>query len=235
MLVKVDFKGLEWVAAGFLSQDKRIIQEVADGYDQHAGNQQALGLPTRLVAKTFLFRIIYGGTEFSNDPDFADVRPNSKRAWEDRIWRFYNRYNGLKKWHDRIWQDAQEGKVYTSPTGREYSYPRYKDGPHRPQVLNYPVQGLGHDIVKLARTNLFRVFNGRADVKLINTVHDDLVFDCTEESWYNVCIEIEKVFQTVPDLFEQAYKVPFNLVIRGEISYGLNLGDMTEWHTNTSA
>jgi DNA polymerase I len=233
MLIKVDVKGLEWVSAVYLSQDKRGIQEVNDGYDQHAGNQQALSLPSRLIAKTFLFRIIYGGTAFDSDPDFADVRPGSKAAWEDRIWRFYNRYTGLAKWHKQIWEAAQEGRIYTSPTGREYRYERYKDGPSRPQVLNYPVQGLGADVVKVIRIELFKRLKGRKDVLMVNTVHDDIVFDCKEDSCYNICIEIDKVFQIAPQLFQQTYGVEFNLPIRGEISYGLNLKEMTEWQCDS--
>ena len=151
----------------------------------------------------------------------------------DRIWRFYNRYPGLAKWHKHIWEAAQEGAVYTSPTGREYRYERYKDGPSRPQVLNYPVQGLGADIVKVIRIECFRRFRGSESYKLVNTVHDDIVFDCTDEQCYNICSDINNIFSVADKLVSKAYDIEFNLPIRGEISYGRNLKEMTEWHAST--
>ncbi|CAB4241364.1 DNA-directed DNA polymerase, family A, palm domain containing protein [uncultured Caudovirales phage] len=77
--VSVDATALEWYTAVFLSQDKVGIAEIMAGEDIHSANQQALGLPSRLIAKKFMFRLIYGGTEYSyaNDPDFEDIcNPN---------------------------------------------------------------------------------------------------------------------------------------------------------------
>lgn len=58
MLLKVDAKALqlEWRVAVELSGDKVGLQEILDGVDSHADNQQRFGLPSRLIAKTYLFR-----------------------------------------------------------------------------------------------------------------------------------------------------------------------------------
>ena len=65
MLLKVDAKALEWRVAVELSGDKVGLQEILDGVDNHADNQQRFGLPSRIIAKTYLFRLIYGGSAFS--------------------------------------------------------------------------------------------------------------------------------------------------------------------------
>ena len=57
MLLKVDAKALEWRVAVELSGDKVGLQEILDGVDSHADNQQRFGLPSRLIAKTYLFRL----------------------------------------------------------------------------------------------------------------------------------------------------------------------------------
>lgn len=57
MLVKVDAKALEWRVAVELSGDKVGLQEILDGVDNHADNQKRFGLPSRLIAKTYLFRL----------------------------------------------------------------------------------------------------------------------------------------------------------------------------------
>ena len=72
MLLNADAKQLEWICAAYLSQDKVAIKEILGQIDQHKDNQKRFGLPSRLIAKTFVFRLIYGGGAYSyaNDPNF---------------------------------------------------------------------------------------------------------------------------------------------------------------------
>ena len=56
MWVNADVKSLEIVAVAFLSQDPVLIREILDGEDIHGNNQKAFGLPSRLIAKVFVFR-----------------------------------------------------------------------------------------------------------------------------------------------------------------------------------
>ena len=74
MIVNVDVVGLEVLCAAFLSKDEVLYQELREGVDIHSVNQEAFGLPTRLVTKVLKFRIIYGGSEygFVKDPDFIN-------------------------------------------------------------------------------------------------------------------------------------------------------------------
>lgn len=57
MLINADVKSLEIVAAAYLSQDEILIQEIRNKVDTHGDNQKRFGLPTRLIAKTFVFRL----------------------------------------------------------------------------------------------------------------------------------------------------------------------------------
>jgi DNA polymerase I-like protein with 3'-5' exonuclease and polymerase domains len=102
MILNADAKQLEWVCAAFLSQDSVAIKEIMGETDQHTDNQKRFGLPSRLVAKTFVFRLIYGGSAFSyaNDPNFKDI--GNEKFWQNVIDQFYTKYSGLKKWHDDI-------------------------------------------------------------------------------------------------------------------------------------
>lgn len=56
MIINADASALEWVAGSFLSQDKVAHDEIWNKVDQHTLNQQAFNLPSRLVAKKFVFR-----------------------------------------------------------------------------------------------------------------------------------------------------------------------------------
>ena len=84
MLVVGDVKGLEWVVVNWFAQDPVGMHEIISGIDQHSDNQKAFNLPERVIAKIFLFRLVYGGTEYSYclDPDFNWI---SKKAsfWKE--------------------------------------------------------------------------------------------------------------------------------------------------------
>lgn len=56
MIVSVDAAQLEWRVALELSQDKTGITEVIEKLDAHSLNQKAFSLPSRLIAKIYLFR-----------------------------------------------------------------------------------------------------------------------------------------------------------------------------------
>ena len=89
MLLQADAKQLEWVGATYLSQDKTALDEIWASVDQHADNQERFGLPSRLIAKTFVFRLIYGGSSYSyaNDPNFRDI--GNETFWQNVIDEFY--------------------------------------------------------------------------------------------------------------------------------------------------
>ena|SRR5258708_8109422 len=71
-------------------------------------------------------------------------------------------------------------------------------------------------------------------VLLVNTVHDDLEIDLTNdpEVCYNVCLIMEQVFKDIPMNFEKMYGVEFSVPLEGEVSFGYNLKQMEEFHGN---
>lgn len=97
MLLQADAKQLEWVGATYLSQDQVALNEILNNVDQHTDNQERFGLPSRLIAKTFVFRLIYGGSAYSyaNDPDFKAI--GNESFWQGVIDEFYKKYFGLKE------------------------------------------------------------------------------------------------------------------------------------------
>lgn len=52
----MDVTGLEVLCAAFLSQDRVLYKELNEGVDIHSANQEAFGLPSRLIAKVLKFR-----------------------------------------------------------------------------------------------------------------------------------------------------------------------------------
>lgn len=236
MLINIDIKGLEVVVAAYLSQDKILMTELLAGIDIHTENQKAFGLPSRLIAKVFKFRLLYGGTEFSfaKDPDFVSVSTN-KKFWSKVIENYYNKYKGIKQWHNRLVQIATTEGTIISPTGRQFHYQQYqnKRGDWEwpiTTIKNYIVQGTGADLVMIARISLAnRLKKMGLSSKLVATVHDSLILDCPEEEWELVAKTALQAVQDVPMNFERLFGQEFNLPLTAEVLYGKTLGDMNEW------
>ena len=235
MLVNVDGRAIEWLCASYLSQDETAIDEIIRAIDQHTANQERFGLPSRLIAKTFVFRLIYGGQAYSyaNDPDFTGVS-TSERFWQGVIDEFYNKYSGIAKWHTALVSEASSTGRLRMPTGRFYNFNSTQRGRDlvwpRTKILNYPVQGLAADLIAIARVSFRRRFlSGNFTGKLINTIHDSIVADVPNNEVLAVCKLFEEVFNDIPMNFKRIFGVDFNLPTRCEISYGKDKYNLTEY------
>ena len=233
MLINCDAKALEIVCASFLSQDQVSCDEIRNNVDQHSANQERFKLPTRLIAKTFVFRLIYGGSAYSyaNDPDFTEVS-RSEKFWQGVIDEFYTKYKGISKWHSDLMSQATTTGMLRMPTGRIYNFnstERNRDlvWP-RTKILNYPVQGLGADVMTIARVSAFRRFKKeKIKGELISTIHDSIVADVENHEVERVCQLFTDVFRDIPMNFQRIFGVEFNLPTRCEVAYGPNKYDLT--------
>lgn len=124
------------------------------------------------------------------------------------------------------------------PTGREYHFQpvetKYGMKWPRTQILNYPVQGLGADLVAIARVTIFKRLvkqNLLKQALLISTVHDSIDIDVDGDIGlcYNICSLVKSAIEDVPVNFERLFGVPFDLPLNAEINYGLNLSELKEY------
>jgi DNA polymerase I-like protein with 3'-5' exonuclease and polymerase domains len=232
MLLQADAKQLEWIGATFLSQDPVAIKEIWDEVDQHSDNQERFKLPSRLIAKTFVFRLIYGGSAYSyaHDPNFMEI--GNEDFWQYVIDQFYGKYQGLGEWHKQIVEEAKRNRKLVMPTGRVYNYePEIKYGKEqwpRTKILNYPVQGLGADLMAIARVSLANRLKDKKDILLVNTVHDSIILDYDESKHdtQELVQLVDKCFNDVPMNFEKLFGVEFNLPMRVECEVGKDWGNM---------
>jgi DNA polymerase I-like protein with 3'-5' exonuclease and polymerase domains len=236
LLIIGDFKALEWNCAVYLSQDPVGIAEFNDpDIDMHTDNKEKFGLPSRHIAKIFLFRLIYGGTApaYVYDVEFNAVS-SSKKFWQDAIDAFYLKYQGVRAWHERLVLEVMETGKVTIPTGRSFSYVPYLDRNGtltwpRTTILNYPVQGLGAELMVIARVLM------KAELKRQNllsrmdcTVHDSIRLDGPEEEVVPVGRVFYKVWKNIPRAFEKLFGVPYNIPCRVEVKYGINWEKMVK-------
>ena len=229
MLINCDVKALEICAAAFLSKDAVMIKEIRDGVDIHADNQVRFSLPTRLIAKTLVFRILYGGSEFSfaKDPEFSYVS-NKPAFWANVIENFYTKYKDLKKWHSSLMDNVMLTGLYRSPTGREYTFKPYPNDHNewkwpRTNILNYPVQGFGADLVRIMNVSLwYRIRKLQLDIKPLAVVHDSILLDVKREDVNQTVKLLHDVARDVPGNFLKLFGVLYELPFQVEVKVGNN-------------
>lgn len=234
MLLNADVKALEWFVGTWLAQDKVAYEEIYQGKDQHTDNQTKFNLPSRLIAKVFIFRLIYGGSAYAyaNDPEFASVGW-SENQWQQAIDAFYEKYKGWAQWHVDIYKTVVENGRIRMPTGRVFEFePKpSRFGPKWPrtQILNFPVQGTGADLVAIARTIAYKRFKQEnLKSKFVATVHDSILCDCPpEEAKYVGKILLDSI-QATPKRFSELFDVNFDLPLTGEVEMGYNYKQMED-------
>lgn len=145
MLIQCDASQLEWRTILELANEQVGIAEILEGEDTHAKNQTAFELPSRLIAKIFLFRTIFRGSgwSFANDPDFMHVSTSSQ-FWDEMNAKFYAKYSSIDKKHHE-WKDlVMSGKPIIGPLGRQWTIPIHRDYKGELKIpwttlSNYPV------------------------------------------------------------------------------------------------
>lgn len=232
MIIQGDVKGLEIVTAAYLSQDEVLCKELWDKVDIHEVNRSRFNLPSRLIAKTFAFRLIYGGSAwaYALDPEFNFISTDPA-YWQEVINEYYRKYEGLGIWHQYLMHEATTTGKVVCPTGRFFPYKPYQKRGEwvwpRTTILNYCVQGSGADLVALARVELFQRWKKeKIDGLLVSTVHDSLVADVPEEVVEHVGQLMHECTEAIPVLFEQRFGLPFNLPVTAEVTYGPNQKDL---------
>lgn len=234
MLINADVKGLEVVVAAQLSGDNTLRREVMEGIDFHQSNQDAFGLPSRIVAKRFKFKLLYGATAYgyANDGDFVETSRDQK-FWQDIIDKYYAKYKGIAEWHRNLIKEAQSTGRLEIPSGRFYPIvPDYaKSWEPWPLTIikNYPVQGFGADLVMLARLEARRRLREAAiECLLISTIHDSIVADTPAKNVETVGRILFDSIEAVPALCKKVFDYDFTLPLTSEVQYGKNKRDMLD-------
>ena len=237
MLIQADAAQLEWRTAVELSKDPIGLQEILNKEDTHSKNQVAFELPSRLIAKIYLFRTIFRGSgwSFANDPDFMHVSSNPK-YWDEVNYKFYEKYKGLDEKHKEWARLVASGSPIIGPLGRFWPIPMGKDKKGEIYIpwtvlTNYPVQGTGADVMMIARISFakrlekLKLIN---DVKLVSSVHDSIVVDAPAAYLEQVTNLFHQVFDDLQSNIKKIFGYNWEVPLACEVKYGNNMKQMTK-------
>ena len=255
VIVEVDFNQLEVVALAHVTRDKQLIKDISGGVDIHSALYEGLfgRKPTKEERKPFkarTFQLIYGagakaiakqaGCSLDEAKKFVDV--------------FYTRSPQVAKWHTEFAEQVERESTYElnedglrekvktfvlhTETGRKFLFKEYfNEGSWSTrtynfsptELKNYPIQGLATgDIVPMMLGIIFRALEGRDDVKMVNTIHDSLMFDVAGSAATGFIKEITNILKDTHKYFEERFKVPLALKLNAGVSVGKNWFDMKE-------
>lgn len=236
MLIQADASQLEWRVILELSRDPVGIQEIVDQLDVHSINQAAFKLPTRTIAKIYLFRTIYNrgkGYAFTVDPEFMQVS-TSVKFWDEVGKKFYEKYNGIDRVHLEWGDLVLHGQPIVGPLGRYWPIDMQTDYQGNAKIpwtmlTNYPVQGTGADVMMIARVSFWNRLKKKpyfSEVKLVSTVHDSIVVDTPSQYVDDLASLFYEVFRDIPENIMKIFKYDWVVPLDCECKVGFNLKDM---------
>ncbi len=148
-------------------------------------------------------------------------------------------------YHDGLRLPQMEGH-WDSPTGtryiwREHIAPQFKidrgqyTGFSPTERKNYGMQGFGGEVMQTMLGKVFRFMleNDRfgGDILMINSVHDCVQLDGTKEKLRPVAKQVQKLLETVPDVFNASYpNLNITVPFPAETEVGADLFDMETIH-----
>ncbi|MFA5181421.1 MAG: DNA polymerase I [Syntrophales bacterium] len=226
-LISADYSQIELRVLAHLSEDRTLIDSFLSGEDIHSRTASTIfGVFPELVneemrrqAKIINFGILYGMSAFGLAKEL-DMTQKLAQAYIDE---YFRKYEGVKCYLDQVLAQArQHGYVCTLMNRRRYlpeinaANANIRQFAER-MAVNTPIQGTAADLIKLAMIRIAgRLGTQNLKAAMIMQVHDELVFEVTEE-------EVETVIALVREEMEQVMvlRVPLKVAV----SYGRNWDD----------
>jgi DNA polymerase I len=186
VLIKADYSGIELWLAAVLWREKRMMKLLRDGTNLHTATAAAIyGKPMsaiskdsteRHVGKTKNFALLYGAGPNRLRQQLAS---DGVYIGEDEAYyifrKFLDTYPAFNRRRQIMKERFEEGRITESWTAmgrrRNDSVPWY--GP----LMNHEIQGTGADGLKYAMARIHET-NPFELLKMVCTVHDELVFEC---------------------------------------------------------
>ncbi len=229
LLISADYSQIEFRVLAHLADEDVLIDAFREGADFH--EQTALRLfgensgrdphQLRATAKMVNYAVLYGKTPFTLSKDIG-VTPQAAQEFIDAYFAGFPR---VRAFIEKTLAEARlSGAVHTL-FGRRRLVPELnsKNGQMRSAAervaVNLPIQGTAADIMKRAMIDVDRAVSGMPDVRMILTVHDELLFEVPRARADEIAALVQDSMQRAAEL-----KVPLTV----DVGIGENWKDAKE-------
>lgn len=231
-----DYSQIELRIAAFLSGDEKLLEIFKSGGDIHTGvASEVFGVPREKVdhemrrrAKVINFGILYGMGINALRANLGTTRDEAKVFYDE----YFKNFSGLATYLEQTKYSAAKTGYTETFFGRRRYFPGLRSklpfirAASERMAINAPLQGTCADIIKLAmvRINDYITEQSISDkVFLILTVHDELVYEISDEVVSKVVPKIKEIMENIVSPKEWN-----GLALVVNSSIGKNWGEMKE-------
>jgi len=191
VLISADYSQIELRVLAHMAQEQSLIDAFRRGDDIHDQTSAKVfgsdsGLSThelRRRAKIINYALLYGKTAFTLAKDIGVTQ----QAAQEFIDAYFAGYPSVRRFIDETILKARDTGVVATLFGRRRKVPELtsRNGQIRAAAeratVNLPIQGTAADILKRAMIDLHAALPQVPGLRMILTVHDELVFEVPEE------------------------------------------------------
>ena len=216
VLISADYSQIEFRVLAHLAEEDVLIEAFQAGADFH--EQTAMRLfgansgrdkhQLRATAKMVNYAVLYGKTAFTLAKDINV----STQAAQEFIDAYFAGFPKVRGFIDRTLADARVSGFVQTLYGRRRLVPELnsRNGQMRSAAeraaTNHPIQGTAADIMKRAMIVVDQAIAPMKDVRMILTVHDELLFEVPRE-------RAEDVSGVVQDAMQHAATLKVPLIV----------------------
>ena len=228
-LLSIDYSQMELRIVAHLAQDENMMKVFQNNEDIHTNTAAAIFdvLPGEVTddmrrdAKTINFGVLYGLSSFGLASRIGAVSRTDAKEFIDK---YFEEYSGVQMYLENVKAEVNENAFVRHELGRIRKFPEIRSsqffiraGAER-AAINFPIQGLQADILKIAMINIHKELQGKdEEIRMLMQVHDELVFEVRED-------EVDKWVKVIKPLMENAYKLTVPVIAEAKV--GSNWGDM---------
>jgi len=225
-MVSADYSQIELRVLAHFSQDPAFLDAFRTGVDIHRRTaaevfgvaEAGVSAEQRRIAKAINFGLVFGQGDFG----LAQVLHIPRAEAHKYIESYFKRYARVREHMDAMIADARRTQSVSTLLGRTRPLPEINA--KRPQERNYaeriarntPIQGSAADILKLAMLRVAHGLSRFPEVRLLLTVHDELVFEVPQT-------DLAEFTPWVKREMEAAYELQVPLVV--DVHAGPSWGD----------
>lgn len=235
-LVSADYSQIELRVVASLAKDKEMIDAFRSGVDIHkrtAANIHGIDIEEvtdemRYAAKAINFGIIYGQGPFGLS-QVADISLDEARDFIDR---YFQIHRPIERYLESMKEMARKNGYVQTLFGRRRYIPEINStvavvrAAAERIAINMPIQGTAADILKFAMIDLQAFIDKHYkpdEVKMLLTVHDELVFEVRDDLVDRFAHEVDKIM-------EKPKQITLDVPIKVETEVGQNWGDMEVYY-----
>ena len=210
VLASFDYSQIDLRSAAFLSKDENLIEIFKSGRDVHTEvaarvfkvSAEKVDKEMRRRAKVINFGIIYGMGVNALRQNLGTDRAEAQKFYDE----YFAAFSTLADYLEKVKAAAAKTGYTETYFGRRRFFegirskiPYIRAAAER-MAINAPIQGTSADILKIAMKNIDEYIEKnelRNDVSLLLQVHDELIYEISENKIKEIAPQIRKIMESV--------------------------------------